>query len=499
MTNLADLVREAAAERPTHPALLTRSTRMTWEEVDRAVDRTAWALGDADVARGDRVALMIGNSPEFAIAYFGALRAGVVAVPVNTGYTAPEVSRLCAASGASLLLHDAHSARSAGAAGRRVEGLEVIPVDSERGQLLVGASTDDRGPFHSPRTPPKALAVLLFTSGAEGEPKGVMLSHGALRANIDALARLRRPAAMTPDDVVLLVLPLFHIYGLNAGLGLVAKVGATGVLVERFEPRSSLSLIRELGVTNIGGAPPMYVAWSAEDALRESMEGVRLVVSGAAPLPVDVFEHFQGITGKPIWEGYGLTECSPVVATTLASHAPKPGSVGKPLPGVEISLRDESGQEVLEGDPGEVWVKGRNLLSGYWPDGAGGPDEEGWFHTGDVALVDADGDYHLVDRRRDLIIVSGFNVYPREVEEVIVSHPAVAEAAVLGAPHPISGEAVRAVVVLRKGAKEPDDLRKFCEARLARFKCPAAFQFVDRLPRAATGKVTREKLKDVRE
>jgi long-chain acyl-CoA synthetase len=339
----------------------------------------------------------------------------------------------------------------------------------------------------------------MYTSGSEGQPKGAMLSHGAMRANIDALAKIRRPAAMEADDRLLLVLPMFHIYGLNAGLGLVAKVGATCVLLDRFEARSSLAAVREFGVTNIAGAPPMYVSWSAEGSLRESMDGVRLLVSGASALPPDVFAQFRTITGKPIWEGYGLTECCPVVTSTLVSHRPRAGSVGRPVAGVQVSLRDTSGQEVDEGDPGEVWVKAKSVLSGYWPDGSGGVDSDGWFHTGDVAILDEDGDYRLVDRRRDLIIVSGFNVYPREVEAVLTMHPAVAEVAVIGVPHPLTGESVKAVVVLKKGVPEPDDLRAFCEARLARFKCPSLIEFAVRLPRAATGKITKGKLKDVRE
>jgi long-chain acyl-CoA synthetase len=229
------------------------------------------------------------------------------------------------------------------------------------------------------------------------------------------------------------------------------------------------------------------------------MDGVRLLISGASALPPDVFAQFRTITGKPIWEGYGLTECCPVVTSTLVARRPKPGSVGRPLSGVQVSLRDTSGQEVDEGDPGEVWVKAKSVLSGYWPDGSGGVDSDGWFHTGDVAIIDEDGDYRLVDRRRDLIIVSGFNVYPREVEAVLATHPAVAEVAVIGVPHPLTGESVKAVVVLKKGVPEPDDLRAFCEARLARFKCPSLIEFAVRLPRAATGKITKGKLKDVRE
>ena len=499
MTNIADLVRDSAAARPDHPALVTRTTELTWAEVDRRVDRAARALTQAGLAPRSRVALMIGNRPEFAIAYFGVLRAGMVAVPLNTGYTSTEVSRLCTDAGAGILLHDATTAKVAASVAKRAHGTRVVAVDSEDGAAMVGSGPGGRGAFSPPRTVARDLAVLMYTSGSEGQPKGAMLSHGAMRANIDALAKIRRPAAMEADDRLLLVLPMFHIYGLNAGLGLVAKVGATCVLLDRFESRSSLAAIRELGVTNIAGAPPMFVSWSAEGSLRESMDSVRLLISGASALPPDVFAQFRTITGKPIWEGYGLTECCPVVTSTLVSRRAKPGSVGRPLPGVQVSLRDTSGQEVDEGDPGEVWVKARSVLSGYWPDASGGVDPEGWFHTGDVAILDEDGDYRLVDRRRDLIIVSGFNVYPREVEAVMATHPAVAEVAVIGVPHPLTGESVKAVVVLRKGVPEPDDLRAFCEARLARFKCPSLIEFAPRLPRAATGKITKGKLKGVRE
>jgi long-chain acyl-CoA synthetase len=492
---MADYVRDSAASRPGHPALVTRTGELSWAEVDERVDRCARALTERGLERGARVALMVGNRPEFAIAYFGILRAGLVAVPLNTGYTAHEVSRLCADAGASVLLHDPGAAKVAASAARRNPGLAVISVDSEDGQTLLGAHPTGRGAFSPPRTAANDLAVLMYTSGSEGQPKGAMLSHGALKANVEALARIRKPAAMEPDDRLLIVLPLFHIYGLNAGLGLAARAGATCVLLERFEPRSSLAAIRDLGVTNIAGAPPMYVAWSAEGSLREAMDGVRLLVSGASALPPAVFHQFVTITGKPIWEGYGLTECSPVVTSTLVGHRARPGSVGRPLAGIQVSLRDTSGQEVDEGDPGEVWVRAKSLLRGYWPDAAPAVDADGWFHTGDVAILDEDGDYRLVDRRHDLIIVSGFNVYPREIEAVISTHPAVAEVAVVGVPHPLTGESVKAVVVLRRGVPEPDDLRAFCESRLARFKCPSIIEFAPKLPRAVTGKITKGKLK----
>ena len=275
------------------------------------------------------------------------------------------------------------------------------------------------------------LAVLLFTSGTSGRPKGAMLSHRALLANLEQCARIE-PPPMRPDDVVLLVLPLFHIYGLNAGLGMVARTGATAVLLERFDPRESLELIRRERVTNIPGAPPMYIAWAqlaggddpvdVADALRE----VRLLASGASPLPPAVLEQVRTGAGVAINEGYGLTETAPVVSSTLVSAEAKPGSVGRPIPGVELRLVDEEGEDVQDDDAGEIWVRGDNVFSGYWPDGAGGPDEQGWYATGDVAYADEDGDLFLVGRRKELILVSGFNVYPREIEDAIGEHPDVA-------------------------------------------------------------------------
>ncbi len=495
MTNIADLVRRSAAKRPDHPALVTVHGGLTWSEVDRRVDEVAHALAEAGLGRGSRVALMIGNRPEFVIAYFGILRAGMVAVPCNTAYTATEIAQRCRDAGVSLLLHDPAATRVGPVVAEQVPGTLVLAIDSEEGAAFVGSGPGGRGAFTSPRTTGRDLAVLMYTAGSDGTPKGVMLSHGALRANIDALAKLSRPAALRAEDRLLLVVPMFHIYGLNAGLGLVARRGATCVLMERFEPRASLRTIRELGVTAVAGAPPMFVAWTAEGSLRESMAGVRLLISGAQALPPDVYAQFQTITGKPIWEGYGLTECCPAVTSTIVSGRPKPGSVGQPVAGVEVSLRDTTGEEVIEGDPGEVWVRATSLLSGYWPDGTGGVDDDGWFHTGDVAILDEDGDYHLVDRRRDLIIVSGFNVYPSEVEHVIREHPAVADVAVVGVPHPLTGESVKAVVVLASGSPQPDDLRAFCEARLARFKCPSIIEFTPRLPRAVGGGAKRAKLK----
>jgi long-chain acyl-CoA synthetase len=295
---------------------------------------------------------------------------------------------------------------------------------------------------------------------------------------------------------VLLVLPLFHVYGLNSGLGLVARAGSTGVLARRFDPVETLALVREQQVTCIVGAPPMYVAWSTTPDLGESLASVRLALSGAAPLSPAVLTAVLEASGRHIFEGYGLTETAPVLTSTLCSPVAKPGSVGRPVPGVEVKILDDSEEEVDEHDPGELIVRGANMFSGYWPDGEGGPDDDGWFRTGDIAYADFEGDLYLVDRTRELILVSGFNVYPREVEDVLGGHDGVQEVAVIGVPHPQTGETVKALVVRQPGATvSADELIDYAATRLARFKCPTVVEFVDSLPHSLTGKVSKGQLR----
>jgi long-chain acyl-CoA synthetase len=375
-------------------------------------------------------------------------------------------------------------------------GCEVLDVAGPEWAALQATGRD--AVLVEATTAPEALALLLFTAGTSGRPKGAMLTHGALRANVEMLLSLADPAAVTDDDVVLLVLPMFHVYGLNTALGLAVAGGAACVVTDRFDPVETLQLIAEHGVTTIAGAPGMYQAWLAVPGLRQAMAGVRLLSSGGAPLPPRVFEAFADATGHPIFEGYGMTETAPVVATSLASNGPKAGSVGQPLPGLEIRLVDEDGEDVDEGDPGEVWVRGASVFRGYWPDGAGGPDQDGWFHSGDVAYADDEGDLHLVDRRREVILVNGFNVYPREIELVIDDIDGVAEAAVVGVQDDTTGEAVTALVVARTGvALTAEQVAAHCAARLARFKCPTVIRIVEALPHSATGKVAKGRLRDV--
>ncbi len=496
--NLADLVRDAAGRAPEHVALIYGDQRLSWAELDAGVSRFAAGLRRSGLSPGERVALVLGNTPEFVVTYFGVLRAGLVAVPVNIGYTAREIRWLLSDSGTALVVSDAASAPVAREAAAELEpAFAVVGEDSYRALADPDGAADRDAPGESAGESAggESLAVLLYTSGTSGRPKGAMLSHRALRTNLEQCAALE-PAPMSADDVVLLVLPLFHVYALNSGLGMVVHTGATAVLADRFDPVETLAEIRRTGVTNIPGAPPMYAAWTQLPEAGEALAGVRLMVSGASPLPPVVLEQLRTSVGRPIYEGYGLTEASPVVTSTLGTGVVKPGSVGRPIPGVELKLLDAYGDETHEDDPGELVIRGGNLFSGYWPDGSEGPDEQGWFRTGDVAYADEDGDLYLVDRRKELVLVSGFNVYPREVEDAIEEHPAVAEAAVIAVPHPYTGETVKALVVPKPGAKlSAEDISAHCATRLARFKCPTVIQVVAELPHSATGKVAKGRLR----
>jgi long-chain acyl-CoA synthetase len=483
--NVADLVATAAVTAPAKPALRWPDGSLTWAELAAQVDGLAHALAARGVTPGQRVAIVLPNTVEFAVGYFAVLRAGAVAVPLNPAYTEPELAVQLSDSDAVLVLTDA---AHAGLVGDRT----VLDIGSDEWQAALRTKPDGAA---LPARGGDDLAVLLYTAGTSGRPKGAMLSHGALLANLDQLSRVEPPVVQS-SDVVLLVLPLFHVYALNAGLAMTARAAATGVLVDRFDPVETLATVKQERVTNVIGAPTIFVAWSMLPELRESFAGVRLAVSGAAPLPAAVLTAFRDSTGKQIYEGYGLTETAPVLTTTLCSTTLKPGSIGRPLPGVELQLVDDEGDEVDDDDPGEIVVRGANVFSGYWPDGSGGADEDGWFHTGDVAYADDDGDLFLVDRLRELILVSGFNVYPREVEDAIATHPEVAEVAVVGAPHPYTGETVRALVVPRTpGALTADDVIAHAGTRLARFKCPTSVEIVAELPHSVAGKVAKGKLR----
>ncbi len=494
--NIADLVASAAARGPAHAALIDAESGRTlsWSEVDAAADAQAAALVEAGIAPGDRVAVRLPTGSAYCIAVFAVLRAGAVVVPLNTDVPPSVVAELVENSGATALIGD-----------------PVSGVDLRRFDPPTRPDTDP--PEFAAIGGGEDLAVLCYTSGTSGRARAVMLSHRALITNAEQCAALR-PAPVTAADRLLLAIPLSHAYGLGPGLIQVAAAGATAVLLPHFSVQAAVDLIEQHRVTTLVGVPPMYSALLTvpQERLRSALSTVRLLTSGAAPLPVEVLAAVRHVTGLSVFEGYGLTETGPVLTSTLVTGHAKPGSVGRPLPGVELRIVDSDGDALpgLDGEDGDliddligddsggtgvVAVRGPNLFSGYWPGGEHGPDDDGWFRTGDIGYLDADGDLHLVDRANDLIIVNGFNVYPHEVERVLAELPAVAEAAAVGVPDERTGEAVKAVLVPHTDAElTAEVVLAHCAERLARFKVPSQVEFVPSLPHSATGKVARSLL-----
>src|SRR3954452_986778 len=469
-TGPSDLLRRHAGRRPRHTALVDGPHRLTYADLDALATRAALALQQAGLTPGERVALRMGTGRELITCYLGALRAGLVVVPVNPAYTDPEVEQLVDDSGARLLL-DAPAAR----------------------ELLAGAP-DGADPLRDRGG--EELAVLLYTSGTSGRPRGAMLSARALLANLDQIASVR-PPLITEEDVLLVPLPMTHIFGLNAGLGVALRVGATLVVTDGFDPGETLETMAAEGVTALLGVPGEFAAWLAHPDLRRGFASVRFAMSGSATLGRGVVDGFAEV-GIAVHDGYGLTEAAPVVAINALAGGrdhPTSGSIGRPLPGVEVQLRDFDGSEVDEGDPGRLFVRGANLFSGYWPDGADGPDADGWFGTGDIAVVDAVGELRLVGRSSDLVIVNGFNVYPAEVETVLAAQPGVAEVAVVGVRHERRGEAVQAWVVPTPGTSlDAEELLATAARSLARFKLPERIHVVHALPHTITGKIMKWQL-----
>jgi long-chain acyl-CoA synthetase len=449
---------------------------------------------------GDRVGIVAANNWYFVVSYLAVLGAGCVAVPINPTSPVPEVQRQLASIGARAVVAGPSAIAAIGGLDRDALPA-LVHIITSGGSIDGAVALDDllaTDPVPISDRAADDLAVLSFTSGTAGSPKAAMLTHGNLLANLEQ-CQAHPGRSQGPDDVVLGVLPLFHIFGLNVVLGLSLVAGATVLLIERFDPQSALEAIINHGVTVVSGAPTMWAAWASLPGTRPgALATVRLATSGAAKLDPQVQRAIADRFGIQVMEGYGLTEASPVVSSGIGLSAPE-GSIGVPLDGVRVRLVDADGHDALVGDPGELWVSGPNVFTGYWNDAEAtrhALDDHGWLHTGDVAVVDDDGFLFLVDRVKDLIIVSGFNVYPAEVEEVIAGHPGVVQAAVVGVPHPHSGEAVKAYVVVRDGVSvEEDEIIAHCEAQLARYKCPQKVMFVDELPQSATGKVLRSALR----
>jgi long-chain acyl-CoA synthetase len=501
--DLGQMLAGTAAQHPDKSAIIFRDQKTSYAEFDRRANQVANALIGLGIQPGDRVAILIHNLPIFMEAYYGILRAGAAVVPLNVLYKAGEVEYILQDSGAKAILTFGPFAQVAAAAAANAPELQHVIVAAP--QDVPGTQAWRTVVGEAPNTPPAApvneesLAVICYTSGTTGKPKGAMLTHRNLIGNCEQCSAVERISAR-PDDVVWLALPLFHIYAMNVGMNLTVRAGGTMVLIERFEPASSLEAIQKHHCTVLYGAPPMFVAWAQVPNLRDyDLSSLRYIASGAAALPVRIMEVYEQLAGVPISEGYGLSEASPVVTTNAAGPVAKPGTVGPALPGVEVKIVDETGNEVPRGEMGELICRGANIMKGYWkqPQATAEALRDGWLHTGDLATMDQDGYVTIVDRKKDMINVSGFNVYPREVEETLFRHPAVADAAVVQYPDPYQGESVLAFVVLKQGQTATEqEIIDFCRTQIAVFKCPRKVVFRDELPKNNTGKVLRRELRD---
>jgi long-chain acyl-CoA synthetase len=498
--NLSEMVQRNAAQHPAQVALIdsTSGERVTWADAESRVSTLASGLRALGVTPGQRVVLALGNRTEFVLLYFAALRARLVVVPTDPRGPAADLVGVLVDTAAALVVADAGTAPAVRDAVEGVSQALRVSVGSARSAppriVVVGEAPRagevgygdllDTEPVRFPEAmDPETLAVLLATGESGAGTRLAMLTHRALIANIEQVQALDTPPVLE-SDVVLGVLPMFHIFGLNAVLGVCVGQAATLVLTDRFDADRTLELVVEHTVTVVPVAPPVFAYWRDVEDLATRLRSVRAVLSGSAPVDPGLVAEFEARTGVPVVQGYGLTEASPVV--TVSGPDSGPDGVGRPVPGVELRLRGP--EEPGESDPSEIMVRGDNLFSGYWPDGADGPDAEGWFGTGDIGYLDDDGELFLVDRAKEVIVVSGFNVYPREVEDTIRELDSVAAVAVAALPDSLTGEAVVAYVqrstgTSRTDAEIADDVLAVCRERLAAFKQPSTVVVSDELPR----------------
>jgi long-chain acyl-CoA synthetase len=500
--NLAVILRESARRAPAKTAVILEAARLSYAQLDEMSDRVAAGLAAAGVAPGDKIGLQLPNIPQFVIAYFGILKAGGVVVPMNVLLKAPEIEFQLRDSGARVLITFGalldESAKAAEAAA--VTSLYVVTgggapaAGTAFEALLAGDPTGPRLALRNPADP----AVIIYTSGTTGTPKGAVLSHLSLYMNADIPGRLFE---FNADDTVVVALPLFHVFGLSSVMNTCVLLGGTMSLVSRFEPGAVLELMRRDQVSVFMGVPTMFIALlQAAGSVDCDLASLRVAISGGAPIPAEVINSFESWFGVPILEGYGLSESSSAATFNVSATERKVYSVGKPIWGTSVQIWDADSRPLPPGaaQVGEIVLRGANIMIGYHgnPEATARAFAGGWFHTGDLGYVDEDGFLFLVDRIKDVIIRGGYNVYPREVEEVIYAHPAVAEAAVIGVPDPRLGEEVRAVVALKPGQSVTEaELIEFVKERVAAYKYPRSVEFRDSLPKNGTGKILKKELR----
>ncbi|MCT7352884.1 long-chain fatty acid--CoA ligase [Streptomyces sp. 15-116A] len=517
MLNLSVLLEDSARTYPNRDAVVLGSSRLTYAQIDAAANQVANLLVDRGIWPGDKVALSCPNLPWFPIVYYGILKAGAVVVPLNVLLKGREIAyHLGDSEAKAYFCFEGGEGLPMGAEGHagfaETPGCEhffLITADPTAESPIQGAETMGaalRGTattFHSIGTSGDDPAVLLYTSGTTGQAKGAELTHTNLVLNALAVNQLleNRPA----QDTHLVVLPLFHSFGATVQMNAGFSTASTLVLLPRFDARQTVSLMQQEDITVFAGVPTMW--WGLLQALTDDVDveriarNLRVGVSGGASLPAEIVKQVRERLGVQVLEGYGLSETSPVVTFSDPARDPRPGSIGVPIWGVEVKLVNPDWSEVEDDGTGsaigEIAVKGHNVMKGYHgrPEATAEAIRDGWFRTGDLARRDKDGFYYIVDRAKDLIIRGGFNVYPREIEEVLMTHPAVSLAAVVGVPHESHGEEIKAFVILDRGAEAaPDELIAWGKEQMAAYKYPRIVEIVQTLPMTSTGKILKREL-----
>jgi long-chain acyl-CoA synthetase len=485
VSNLADAVFEHAAEDPTRVAVRAGDETVTYGELRDLVASYSAKVVAAGIRPGDRVVLIAPTGAEFVAAYYGLHAAGAVLITMNVMATAPEIDYVLADADASLVVawHQAAGPATKAASDRGLPLWTLAPIADWPAGAALPAPVDRAG---------DDTAIIIYTSGTTGRPKGAELGVGGIFALVDAA---RQRLDFDPEtDRAGTALPLFHVYGQLIVLHISISLGAPVSLLHPFKPSRMLAMIRDDRLTIVSGVPAMWIAMlhAAGDSRPEDFAQLRLASSGGASLPAEVIRAFQERFGVQIREGYGLSETSGWATSTPHDQEPKVGAVGRAVPGMRLEIRDPGGVPVPVGEVGEVWVSGPIVMKGYWrrPEATAEAIRDGWLRTGDLGTLDEDGDLRIVDRLKELIIRGGYNVYPREVEEVLYQHPDIVEAAVIGVADPTYGEEVAAAIVLRDGATlSTDELRSWAKERLSAYKVPHLVQVLPALPKGPSGKV----------
>lgn len=514
---LYQILQIASANFRNKPATAFMGAQLSFGQVKAQVDRFATALARLGIAQGDRVGIMLPNCPQYLISFFAIVRLGAIVTNINPIYTPREVALVAQDAGMrAIIVLDLMAPVVLGV--RDKTSIEYVIATSlpeysaapdtappaPAGTLSFATLINDVTETSYPRVtinPEEDIAVLQYTGGTTGVPKGAMLTHFNLYANVLQSYNWGREITQRGDERYLMVIPYFHIYGQTVGLLLGAWNGAMQIPVPKFDPDLLIKAIKQYQPTFFPGVPTLYIAMLNHPEIKScGLEYVRRFNSGSAPLPIEVIERFEQLSGAMLYEGYGLTEASPTTHSTPTLARRKPGSIGLPFPATDCKIVDlETGErEVGVGEDGELCVRGPQVMKGYWnrPDETAIALRNGWLYTGDVARMDDDGYFYIVQRKKDMIIVGGFNVYPNEVEDVLFAHGAVLEAAVIGVPDEYKGEAVKAFVVLKPGAAATaDDLLAHCRANLAKYKMPTQLEIVPSLPKSAVGKVLRRELR----